>query len=673
MRKTILALACCSATFVGASGITVVPAVRSTTMDTQTLKQFESLAVKSTTKFSKASDFFVSEARKIVGDKKVSKPFFFGFGANVSFVEKAGLGEEGYEIQIGDSIKISASEYSGAFYGAQTLLQLLRASGDGNLPIGEIKDSPKYKIRVVMLDVGRKFIPFEQLKDWVRMLGYLKMNELTLHLNDNSWGNYPGYRLESKKFPGLSSKDGFYTFKQIRELQDFAKNYGVAIVPEIDSPGHALALTKYRPDFAMQEMNRDGFGLAYLDLANPEVHIFMKELFDEVAPLFDAKDFHIGTDEYRTNLLRDPKKRAKYGELFRQYINEMNEYLSTKHGKTVRIWSGYEHMGGQTEPNKSVVIDMWVTSNAKDKSDAGYSFINSSHFYSYIVPGMPYYGINNKFIYNDWTPQIFNIRDKKSGVLAENAAGLLGAKMHIWNDGGPTGYTWNEIARLSWPSMFAMGEKMWGTKGSKDYTAFEKATKKIRETSGISLLNRAISPGKDNVVWETKDKEQYFIANTTKPLIGKKATTDNLEYPWTAEFTITRLSDTKGNDTLISSDLATFYVDLVHKSFNKKKKQHKTVQGVACVRAKQGPGLSPLTSTKPDVLVFDYQVPFNKKVTLKFVGERRSTSLYVDGKLVGRKRIQMVCPLANLGAKTLPESFQGILHKAKISSVVLSP
>ena len=307
MRKTILAVACCSATFVAANSIAVVPAVKSSTMDTSKLKQFDSLSVKSSSKFSAVSDFFVKEGGRILGKNKVNKPFFFGFGANVSFEEKAGLGAEGYEISIGEKIVVSATEYSGAFYGAQTLTQLLQASKDGKLPVGVIKDSPQYKVRAVMLDVGRKFIPFEGLKDWVRMLGYAKMNELTLHLNDNSWGNYPGYRLESKRFPGLASEDGFYTFEQIRELQDFAKKYGVAIVPEIDSPGHALAITKLRPDFAMKEMNRDGFGLAYLDLANRDVHVFMKELFDEVASLFDSKDFHIGTDEYRNNLLKDPK------------------------------------------------------------------------------------------------------------------------------------------------------------------------------------------------------------------------------------------------------------------------------------------------------------------------------------------------------------------------------
>jgi hypothetical protein len=94
---------------------------------------------------------------------------------------------------------------------------------------------------------------------------------------------------------------------------------------------------------------------------------------------------------------------------------------------------------------------------------------------------------------------------------------------------------------------------------------------------------------------------------------------------------------------------------------------------VACVRAKNAPGVDPLTSSRPDVLVFNYQVPFNKKVTLKFVGQKRSTSLYVDGKLIETKRTQMVCPLATLGTQAKTESFQGILHAAKILSKIDLP
>ena len=50
---------------------------------------------------------------------------------------------------------------------------------------------------------------------------------------------------------------------------------------------------------------------------------------------------------------------------------------------------------------------------------------------------------------------------------------LLGGKLHVWMDMGPSGYTSAEIAEATFPSIQAFAEKMWGTKGSKDYAEFQ--------------------------------------------------------------------------------------------------------------------------------------------------------------------------------------------------------
>jgi len=566
---------------------------------------------------------------------------------------------EGYRIDIHwDGLTISAQTPTGIYYGTRTLLQMMR---NGDIPRGAIVDAPKYPVRSVLVDVGRKFMPVPQLKDWIRMMGWMKLNELHLHLNDNSWGRYPGYRLESKKFPGLASKDGHYTFEQIRDLQDFAKLRGVVIVPEIDSPGHSLAFTTYRPELAQREMNREGFGLAYLDLANPDAIRFMEEIWDEVCPLFDSPLVHIGTDEYRIGLIKDPKERKEMGERFRQYINHLNTYITSKHGKKVRTWSGYEHLPGTTEPDTSIIIDMWETSDAKHKVNAGYKVVNSSHFYTYIVPGAPYYGVNNAFIYNKWTPKQFS--NKPGGMLSEDDPGLMGGKLHIWNDFGPSGYTWNEITRLAIPSMAAMAEKLWGNKAASNYKAFQQYANPLTSNIPQVKLTQRTAASKTGLVWSLP-KPALLIPNTN-PKLNLPA--ENLEYPWTLSVTLTRHNDVKGDEILISSKLAAFYLDLTHTTHNKKRNKDITRRGVACVRANQAYGHEPLTSNRPDVLLFDYQVPVGKKVTLTFVGERKRTSLYVDGKLIQRIGKQMVCPLTRLG-DDLPRGVHATLHKFTIKS-----
>ncbi len=580
-------------------------------------------------------------------------------GGTIRITRGASLGKEAYTIRITPSgVLVRAGGPAGLYYASRTILQVLLSRGDGALPCGTIRDAPAWPIRSLLLDVGRKFLPPDELKDWIRMLAWVKMNEIHLHLNDNSRGRYPGYRLESRAFPGLPSPDGFYTWKEIREIQSFAGARGLHIVPEIDSPGHALAFTRFRPDLAHPDLDKPGFGLAYLDIRKPGALAFMKRVFDEVAPLFESPYFHIGTDEYRLGLIPDRKERARLGELFRRYINECARYLEKKHHKIVRIWSGYEHMPGTTEPEKSVWIDMWVTSDALDKSKAGYRFLNSSHFYTYIVPGMPYYGVNNRFLYQEWSPLLFRKKDPK-GVLPPGAPGLMGGKLNVWNDAGPTGYTWNEIARLAWPSILAVSEKLWGTKGSPDYDAFLDRASRAGRPPGVSLLDRRAKAGTNGLVWRLGKKPLWFIANSHYPL-ALPGNPGNLEYPWTASFTVMRLSDAGGDEVLLSSGLAAFYLDLARTVKKGKKKPAPVRRGVAVVRAKQAPGPDPLHSCNPDVLLFDYQVPLRKKVRLTFVGERGRTSLYAEGKFVGSFRVQTVCPLARLGAEG-PESFQGEL------------
>ena len=595
------------------------------------------------------------------------------------------IGDEGYVIEIGDGVIIRGSTPVGVYWGTRTVLQMIGQGAE--LPKGEIVDWPDYPVRSVLLDVGRKFIPFDELKDWVVALSYFKMNEIHLHLNDNCWNEYGTFRLEMKTIPGLASKDGHYTQEQIRELQDFAAVRGVTITPEIDSPGHSRAFTMVRPDLAHPKL-----GGNYLDITKDETYRFMEKVFDEVVPLFGAPHVHIGTDEYRLGGIGDKAEREMLGEKFRQYINHFNGYIRKK-GKTVRIWSGYEHMPGTTEPDKSIVIDMWETSDAANKSKAGYEMINSTHLWTYIVPGAPYYGVSNTFLYNDWSALKFS--NNPSGQLTKDDPGLLGGKLHIWNDFGVTGYTTNEIARLSMPTVMVMGEKLWGVKGSADYTAFgERAGRILGDADGVyemipgshathSSSNAMLGdvPGttflmrqgasKDGVVWKL-DEPMDLIPNTTMELDAAGGATD-LEYPWTATFTLTRLTDVpgkwekagSGGEVLLTSDLATIYLDYLHVTKDGKTKEISEKRGVTIVRANQAPGPRPIDAYNTDIVVFDYHVPRGKKVTLTLVGQMKRTDLYVDGKLVGSSNKQMVCPVERLG-DVYPNGMHGILHEAVI-------
>ncbi len=163
------------------------------------------------------------------------------------------------------------------------------------------------------------------------------MNELHLHLSDEAFGGaYTGFRVECSTYPGLTSKDCFYTKQQLRTLQDTAKLYGITVTPEIDMPSHARVFTDYWPDLRNPKLTP-----SELDVTNTATIERMKKLLDEMIPIFDAPDFHIGTDEYRVG--GNAAEKQTFYDAFHQFINTMNAYVHSK-GKNCRVWDGWEHM-----------------------------------------------------------------------------------------------------------------------------------------------------------------------------------------------------------------------------------------------------------------------------------------------------------------------------------------
>ena len=181
------------------------------------------------------------------------------------------LGKEGYRMNIGNYVTVTAATTQGAFWATRTLLQL--SEQHTALPKGETVDVPVYELRGFMVDVARKFMPIDYLNDLVKVMAYYKMNALQVHLNDNGfrqffgndWDKTPSaFRLESTMHPGLTSKDGHYTKQEFIDLQILGENNYVEVIPEIDVPAHSLAFVHYKPQLGSKE-----YGMDHLDMFHP--------------------------------------------------------------------------------------------------------------------------------------------------------------------------------------------------------------------------------------------------------------------------------------------------------------------------------------------------------------------------------------------------------------------
>ncbi len=226
------------------------------------------------------------------------------------------LGEEGYELRVTpDAVSLVAYRPAGVFRGIQTLRQLLPAAiesasvqpGPWQIPLGTIRDAPRFAWRGVMLDVARHFFGVADVKRFIDLAAYYKLNRFHLHLTDDQ-----GWRIMIESWPRLASyggstavgggPGGYYTRQQYAEIVAYAKSRYMVVVPEIDMPGHTnAALASYA------ELNCDGVapplytgiavGFSSLCTTKAITYTFVDDVIREVAALTDGPYLHVGGDE----------------------------------------------------------------------------------------------------------------------------------------------------------------------------------------------------------------------------------------------------------------------------------------------------------------------------------------------------------------------------------------
>ncbi|MCX7935426.1 MAG: family 20 glycosylhydrolase, partial [Planctomycetota bacterium] len=180
------------------------------------------------------------------------------------------LGQEGYCLEITPQrIAISAPAPAGIFYGIQTLRQLLPPAIFSaqpvkdivwEVPCAKITDRPRFAWRGLMLDTGHDFQRLPFILRFIDLMAMHKFNVFHWHITD--LGTFP---LEIKGYPKLQDpatlgtrqrgepprgvKAGRYTQEEARQIVQYAAARHIAVVPEIDMPGHSTPALIAYPEF----------------------------------------------------------------------------------------------------------------------------------------------------------------------------------------------------------------------------------------------------------------------------------------------------------------------------------------------------------------------------------------------------------------------------------------
>ncbi len=356
--------------------------------------------------------------------------------------ETEGLGQEGYTCEITDKCVIRAETNTGIRWGCVTIWQILQQ--EGSVPQGRIRDYPRYVVRGFGIDVARKAVSLDTLYAMMETMSYYKMNDLTIHLNDNVILSTSGltdsveqamtadsaFRLESEitnqDGRRLTSSEYAYTKEEFAEFIRTARLYGVTVVPEIDTPAHSLAITQLFPEYALTARAES---VDQIDLSNRDAVELVKKIWTEAlsgdeAAFRDAEIVNIGMDEYYGD-----------GEQYRKYLKEIAQLVQDE-GRTVRLWGSLSNMAGSTVPDPDdLQMNIWSTvwADPQEMYALGYSLINMQNNHLYVIPGGGYDYLDVEELYRNWEPNQFydyNLLEKIPAYSPQ----MLGAVYMMWND-----------------------------------------------------------------------------------------------------------------------------------------------------------------------------------------------------------------------------------------------
>lgn len=385
-------------------------------------------------------------------------------------------GAESYRLTAsGAGVLIEARTEAGVLWGVQTLRQLLEPNGRGWQVAGaEITDAPRYAWRGAMLDVGRHLFPIEYILEHLEWMSRHKLNVFHWHLTEDQ-----GWRLAIDAYPRLtevgawrteadgSRYGGWYSKADVRRVVERARVLGIAVVPEIEMPGHARAALAAYPGLGCTNDTLpvpSTWGV-YSDVLCPSkeaTFTFLETVLGEVLELFPSRYVHIGGDEVPKQrwiecaACQEIIRRENLGDehgLQRWMIARIGRWLAERD----RVLIGWDEiLDGGLPPG--AVVQAWQGSDRITQAlNAGADVIASPSEWAYL----------NRSAGDLPLDRVVQF-DPATAAAAANGGRLLGGEAPLWTEY----ITSPANAELMWwPRLSAFAEAMWH--GPADPAEFE--------------------------------------------------------------------------------------------------------------------------------------------------------------------------------------------------------
>ncbi|MEL4307465.1 beta-N-acetylhexosaminidase [Joostella sp. CR20] len=459
-------------------------------------------------------------------------------GTNISLkINDAIANDEGYHLNIEkDKISVEAKTARGIFYGMQSVLQLLPITSEENkgsvsaiqIPTLTVNDAPEFPWRGIHIDVSRHFFTVEEIKKQLDVLALFKINKFHWHLTDDQ-----GWRIEIKKYPelitkGIKTKGEFYTQEDVKDVVAYAKERFIDVIPEIETPGHAVAALSAYPQLACNEHityePRELWGIDYniFCAGKEEVFTFIEDVYDEITPLFPYKYYHAGGDEApkeRWETCKLCQKRIKENGLaneaeLQSYFMARVEKIIQKHDKIMIGWD--EILEGGITPTTNIMS--WQGEEGGIKAaNAGHDVIMTPTSYAYLNFHQGDYRVE-PMAHGGYIPleKVYDYNPIPSAINKDKEKHILGMQGNHWTE---YAYEGKDIEYYAYPRIIAIAELTWSGEKTKDYSNFLTRLDALYPTLDAYKINYHIplpeGPTANNIVFTDSVTLSF---NTTHPV-----------------------------------------------------------------------------------------------------------------------------------------------------------
>ena len=413
--------------------------------------------------------------------------------------------KEGYRLEVtSNNIRLAGGSEAGVFYGIQTLHKSMPVTKDREsasaIPAGIVNDYPRFDYRGFMVDVGRHYFPVSYLKQIIDMLALHNINYFHWHLTDDQ-----AWRVEMKCRPELTAKGsvregeieglypgkyqplpygGYYTHEDVREVVRYAAERYITVIPEIDIPGHCMAVLATYPQFSTtpDEPKKCALTWGIFNKFNnvlapkPEVFDFLKDVFSELCDLFPGQYIHVGGDECAKRWWQESEQTQRFMRdhgladekaLQSYFIHYVQDVVNAK-GKTLVGWDEILE-GGISE---DCIIMNWRRPNY------GVKALKTGHRAIFACSAWSYFNMKESRTQSEIGPRgplslekVYEFQIVPDSLTDRQTELIWGAQGCLWTEYIPT--TWKVEFSL-FPRMAALAENVWSPVEKKSWDNFSR-------------------------------------------------------------------------------------------------------------------------------------------------------------------------------------------------------